>query len=147
MLKLNGGIYIKLGQHLSSIALIPVAWSSTMRPLQDQCFPTPLEGIRQLFLDDVGAPLTAFFSTFDPNPIGVASLAQVHIATERATGRKCAVKVMHPTLEEFCAVDMATTVWYILPRLVRRRLADHRTQATAPCQECVPVIRVYVVGR
>ena len=34
VLQINGGIYIKLGQHMSSIQLIPEEWSSTMRPLQ-----------------------------------------------------------------------------------------------------------------
>lgn len=68
VLKINGGIYIKLGQHLSSIALIPPAWSRAMVPLQDSCIPTPLEGVESLFLDDMGAPLSTFFSSFDPNP-------------------------------------------------------------------------------
>lgn len=74
-----------------------------MRPLQDQCQETPLPALEALFLKEMGAPLSTFFSTFDPNPIGVASLAQVHIATDRITGQKVAVKIMHPDLEE-CVV-------------------------------------------
>ena len=34
VLKRNGGIYVKLGQHLSSVQLLPEEWSSTMKPLQ-----------------------------------------------------------------------------------------------------------------
>lgn len=34
VLQANGGIYIKLGQHLSAVQLVPEEWSSTMRPLQ-----------------------------------------------------------------------------------------------------------------
>lgn len=109
----NGGIYIKLGQHLSSVQLIPPAWSETFIPLQDQCTPTPLPELQALFLHDVGAPLSSLFSSFDPEPIGTASLAQVHIATDRQSGRKVAVKVMHPDLEEFAAVDMQTTVFML----------------------------------
>ncbi|KAI5475176.1 hypothetical protein MNV49_001863 [Pseudohyphozyma bogoriensis] len=109
VLKTNGGIYIKMGQHLSAVNLIPTAWSTAMRPLQDQCQPTPLPELQALFLEELGQPLTTVFSTFDPTPIGVASLAQVHVATDRQTGRKVAVKIMHPDLEEFCAVDMKTT--------------------------------------
>lgn len=82
-----------------------------MRPLQDQCNPTPLPDISELFLSDVGRSIDDLFSTFDPKPIGVASLAQVHIATDRATGKKVAVKIMHPELEEFAAVDMKTTTF------------------------------------
>jgi aarF domain-containing kinase len=69
-----------------------------MRPLQDQCFPTPLDELQALFLAETGAPMTYFFSSFDPDPIGVASLAQVHKAVE--SGRMVAVKCMHPHLEE-----------------------------------------------
>jgi len=80
-----------------------------MRPLQDQCFPTPLDEISNLFLKDVGVSIDDLFSSFDPLPIGVASLAQVHIATDRKTNKKVAVKIMHPDLEDFAAVDMKTT--------------------------------------
>ncbi|SCV71311.1 BQ2448_2899 [Microbotryum intermedium] len=117
VLKKNGGIYIKLGQHLSSVQLIPLPWSQAMVPLQDQCKATPLAELQQLFLDDAGAPLSTFFSSFDPIPIGVASLAQVHRATLRSTGEQVAVKVMHPDLEEFCQIDMKTTT--IMLRLVK----------------------------
>ncbi len=71
-----------------------------------------------MFEADVGAPLSTLYDHFDPEPIGVASLAQVHRATERATGRKVALKVMHPGLEEFCEVDMQTTQSMV--KLVRR---------------------------
>ncbi|CEQ40463.1 SPOSA6832_02081 [Sporobolomyces salmonicolor] len=95
-----GGIYIKLGQHLSTVQLVPLPWSLAMKPLQDQCFPTPVEDLQELFLSDVGAPMSRFFSSFDEEPIGVASLAQVHRAVDRETGKMVAVKCMHPDLEE-----------------------------------------------
>jgi len=109
VLQRNGGIYIKLGQHLSSVQLVPEEWSSTMRPLQDQCHPTPLADVQGLFLRDVGEPIENLFSDFDPEPIGVASLAQVHLATDKISGRKVAVKIMHPDLQEFTLLDMKTT--------------------------------------
>lgn len=110
VLKRNGGIYVKLGQHISSIQLIPIAWSQTMRPLQDQCLATPYALIDKLFLDDVGVGIKELFDEFDPQPIGVASLAQVHRARDRQTGREVAVKVMHPSLEEYLEVDMRTVM-------------------------------------
>ena len=70
--------------------------------------PTPLEDVHKLFLHDIGEPIENLFSDFDPNPIGVASLAQVHIATDKITGRKVAVKLMHPDLQEFTQLDMTT---------------------------------------
>lgn len=83
-----------------------------MRPLQDQCFPTPLDEIQALFLHDIGEPIQDLFDEFSEEPIGVASLAQVHTATDKISGRKVAVKVMHPDLQEFTKLDMVTVcVW------------------------------------
>ncbi|KAG7098564.1 hypothetical protein E1B28_000497 [Marasmius oreades] len=102
----NGGIYIKMGQHLSSVAVLPKEWTSTMRPLQDQCHPTPYEEVEALFLNDMGKSITDLFDDFDPTPIGVASLAQVHVGHHRDSGKLVAVKLQHPHLAEFCDVDM-----------------------------------------
>jgi len=40
----------------------------------------------------LGAPLSEHFSEFDPVPIAHASIAQVHNATVRASGKKVVVK-------------------------------------------------------
>ncbi|GAA5840887.1 hypothetical protein JCM11251_007630 [Rhodosporidiobolus azoricus] len=117
-LRALGGIYIKLGQHLSTVQLVPLPWSQAMKPLQDQCFPTPLHELQELFLAETGQEMTTYFSSFDPEPIGVASLAQVHRAVDRETGKMVAVKCMHPHLEEFAAIDMRTTTFLL--RLVKR---------------------------
>ncbi|KAK7053286.1 hypothetical protein VNI00_003912 [Paramarasmius palmivorus] len=77
-----------------------------MRPLQDQCEPTPYEDVEALFLSDMGQSINELFDDFDPHPIGVASLAQVHVGHHRETGKKVAVKLQHPHLAEFCDVDM-----------------------------------------
>ncbi|KZT10976.1 ABC1-domain-containing protein [Laetiporus sulphureus 93-53] len=102
----NGGIFIKLGQHIASLVVLPIEWTSTMRPLQDKCEPTPYEGVEKLFLTDMHRPLSDYFDDFDPIPIGVASLAQVHVARWKETGESVAVKLQHPHLEEFCEIDM-----------------------------------------
>ena len=77
-----------------------------MRPLQDECTPTSYEDVAQLFLSDMGRSvrragrgladrqIDTLFSEFDREPIGVASLAQVHVAVDRETGRRVAVKLM-----------------------------------------------------
>lgn len=64
-----------------------------MRPLQDQCEPTPFQDLEKLFVTDMGKPLSELFEQFDPEPIGVASLAQVHRARLRGSGQEVAVKV------------------------------------------------------
>ncbi|KAH9858602.1 ABC1-domain-containing protein [Lenzites betulinus] len=102
----NGGIFIKLGQHMASVAVLPHEWTSTMRPLQDQCEPTAYEDLDRMFMSDMGTHLSDYFDDFDPNPIGVASLAQVHVGRLRGTGERVAVKLQHPHLQEFLEIDM-----------------------------------------
>lgn len=41
----------------------------------------------------MGCTIEELFDEFDPNPIGVASLAQVHVGTLKGTKQKVAVKV------------------------------------------------------
>lgn len=108
-LEKNGGIYIKLGQHITALTyLLPPEWTNTMLPLQDKCPQSSLEEIEKLFENDLGKKMSDLFIEFDPNPVGVASLAQVHIATLK-NGEKVAVKIQHPSLKEFVPLDVALT--------------------------------------
>lgn len=110
VLEQNGSIFIKLGQHLSSMNyLLPLEWTQTFVPLQDRCPVSSYEAIEQMFIDDTGRPITAHFREFDQEPIGAASLAQVHLATMKDTGAKVAVKVQHPALKEWVPLDLALT--------------------------------------
>lgn len=126
------GIFIKMGQHMATLVVLPVEWTSTMKVLQDRCEPTPYSALEDMFLADMGAPVTELFDDFDPTPIGVASLAQVHVGHHRASGQRVAVKVsfyespmsisqeaaqlQHPHLAEFCDIDIemvdVTLGWY-----------------------------------
>ncbi|OXC66267.1 hypothetical protein AYX13_04990 [Cryptococcus neoformans] len=120
-LKKNSGIYVKLGQHVAAVQVLPKEWTETMRPLQDQCFPTPVQRTDEMLRADLGMGIDDMFTDFEPNPIGVASLAQVHRGVDKRTGRAVAVKVQHADLQEFAAVDMATVnfaihfVKYVFP--------------------------------
>jgi hypothetical protein len=73
--------------------MLPKEWTSVMRPLQDQCEPTRYEDVENLFLTDMGSPISEIFDDFDPQPIGVASLAKVHVGRHRESGKLVAVKV------------------------------------------------------
>ena len=106
----NGSIFIKLGQHLSSMNyLLPLEWTTTFVPLQDHCPVSSYESIEQTFIKDTGSPIEEQFSAFEREPIGAASLAQVHVATLKGSGEKVAVKVQHPALEEWVPLDLALT--------------------------------------
>jgi aarF domain-containing kinase len=104
----NGGLYIKLGQHISAVILLPVEWTDTMKPLQDQNTPTPLSELGKMFQAETGFTFEEAFTEMDEKPIGVASLAQVHRAVDRKTGMNLAIKLMHPEVERFSEVDMRT---------------------------------------
>ncbi|KAI0433580.1 ABC1-domain-containing protein [Xylaria sp. FL1042] len=110
VLEKNGGIFIKLGQHLSAMTyLLPYEWTSTFIPLQDKCPVSSYESIEEMFRQDTGEELQDYFSDFVHEPIGAASLAQVHLATVKESGRRVAVKVQHPGLAQWAPLDMALT--------------------------------------
>ncbi|RHZ54096.1 uncharacterized protein CDV56_105079 [Aspergillus thermomutatus] len=110
VLEKNGSIFIKLGQHLSSMGyLLPLEWTTTFIPLQDKCPVSSVESVEEMFVADTGHRIDELFSSFEPLPIGAASLAQVHIGTLKETGQKVAVKVQHPALAEWVPLDLALT--------------------------------------
>lgn len=109
-LQTNGGVFIKLGQHIGAMTyLLPVEWTETMVPLQDHCPESTIEEIQDLFHQDLKTSIDEKFAEFDPQPIGVASLAQVHTAKLKENGQKVAVKCQHPSLKEFVPVDVMMT--------------------------------------
>lgn len=89
--------------------LLPTEWTTTFIPLQDKCPVSSFDSIEQMFKSDTGEELWDYFSDFSPDPIGAASLAQVHLATIKETGRKVAVKVQHPSLQQWAPLDMSLT--------------------------------------
>jgi aarF domain-containing kinase len=89
--------------------LLPPEWTTTFIPLQDKCPVSSFESIQDMFRRDTNEDLWDYFSEFSEEPIGAASLAQVHLATIKDTGRRVAVKVQHPELEAWAPLDLALT--------------------------------------
>jgi ubiquinone biosynthesis protein len=91
-----GGVYVKLGQVLSTRPdLVPAVIATELSGLQSGVAPVPSRLVRNLVADELGAPPHRIFRDFDDRPVAAASVAQVHRATLR-DGRPVAVKVQRP---------------------------------------------------
>ncbi|XP_028803763.1 putative ABC1 protein At2g40090 isoform X2 [Neltuma alba] len=127
----NGGIYIKLGQHLGQLEyLIPQEYVQTMREsMLNKCPVSSYDQVCQVFKKELGETPDTVFSEFDPVPIASASLAQVHVARTH-DGQKVAVKVQHTHMTDTAAADRATvefvvnTLHRVFPSFDYRWLVD-----------------------
>ena len=106
-----GPAAIKLGQALATRPdLVGEAAASNLLQLQDSLPPSPFPAVRSAVEAALGAPLESLFSRFDEEPVGSASIAQVHRAIT-AEGRDVAVKVLRPGIEEEFARALETYEW------------------------------------
>ena len=103
------GFYVKTGQVISTrVDIFPVQYTSKLAKLQDDLDPLPAEVVRHVISRDLlnGGPLTDLFLEFDDQPLGSASIAQVHRA-KLLDGRVVAVKVQRPGVEGKLLGDIA----------------------------------------
>ncbi|XP_047938456.1 putative ABC1 protein At2g40090 [Salvia hispanica] len=105
----NGGIYIKLGQHISQLEyLVPDEYVQVMRhSMLNKCPVSSYEQVLKVFKKELGGAPDEIFDEFDPVPIASASLAQVHIARTH-DGQQVAVKVQHTHMTDTAEADYAT---------------------------------------
>jgi ubiquinone biosynthesis protein len=102
---------IKLGQTLSTRPdLVGAEAADNLSKLQDNLPPAPFSAIKAEIERAFEAPLDRLYSSFDPEPIGAASIAQVHRATT-TDGRDVAVKVLRPGIEDEFARAIDTYEW------------------------------------
>src|SRR5689334_6861737 len=93
-----GPAYVKLGQVLSTRPdLLPETYIEELEKLQDDVGPIPFDDVVQTIESELGGRLSKLFDSFEEDPIGSASLGQVHAATLR-DGRSVVVKVQRPNI-------------------------------------------------
>jgi predicted unusual protein kinase regulating ubiquinone biosynthesis (AarF/ABC1/UbiB family) len=101
-----GGTFIKFGQILaSSPGIFGEAVSSEFRSCLDTGPVVSFSEVRMRVEDDLGMSIDDAFASFDPEPIGRASIAVVHRARLH-DGREVAVKVLRPGVEHLVATDL-----------------------------------------
>lgn len=106
-----GATAIKVGQVLSTRPdLLPPDYIQELRKLQEEVPPFSFEQVEQILEEELGAPVEELFAEFDPEPLGSASLSQVH-AAKLPNGRKVAVKVQRPEVAELVETDLAVMRW------------------------------------
>jgi ubiquinone biosynthesis protein len=90
------GAFVKAGQFASvRHDLLPPGAAAALVELQSRVPPLRFEVIRGVVERELGAPLEDRFESFDPEPLGAASVAQAHRA-RLPDGRSVAVKVQYP---------------------------------------------------
>ena len=100
-----GSAFIKIGQLLSARPdLIPNTWIQELSKLQDQVPNFSFAQVEETIREELGSK----FNEIDQiicDPVGSASLAQVHRATLK-DGKKVVFKVQRPNLKELFIIDL-----------------------------------------
>ncbi|MBJ7223436.1 MULTISPECIES: ubiquinone biosynthesis regulatory protein kinase UbiB [unclassified Brenneria] len=103
-----GPVWIKFGQMMSTRRdLFPPAIAEQLAMLQDRV--EPFDGMlarKQIELSMGGIPLENWFDDFDVKPLASASIAQVHTARLKATGKDIVIKVIRPDILPVIQADM-----------------------------------------
>lgn len=102
-----GGVLIKLGQFLSTrVDILPPEITDELAGLQDEVPPERFSDIERQIAEDFGRPVAEVFAWIGPEPVGAASLAQVHPA-RLPTGEEVVVKVLRPGIDVLVETDLA----------------------------------------
>lgn len=104
----NKGVYIKVGQHIGALDyLLPQEYVCTLRVLHSSAPQSSFKDILTVIREDFKRDPYEIFQSIDPEPLGTASLAQVHHAVLK-NGDKVAVKVQHRAVKNNSYVDIRT---------------------------------------
>ena len=113
-----GPIFIKFGQALSTRPdLIPSDLAESLTQLQDKVTPFSTKIAIATIESSLKKPIHELFNDFEEEPIGSASIAQVHGATLHS-GERVVVKVLRPNIEAIVARDIR--LLYTLSRWATR---------------------------
>jgi ubiquinone biosynthesis protein len=117
-----GTTFIKLGQALSTRPdLVGDEIAGEFSKMQDDNPPVGFEIIKSIIEDELGDSPENLFSSFEKEPLGSASIGQVHKAVLKS-GDKVAVKVQKPGVADLIGKDIT------IMRFLARRVNDYMPQ-------------------
>lgn len=103
------GAAMKMGQTVAMFASnldMPEEAKAVLGRLNDKAEPVPFPRIRARVEAELNGGLETLFRSFDPEPLGTASLGQAHAAT-LPDGTPVVVKVLHDGVEGGVSADLA----------------------------------------
>ncbi|MEQ1500871.1 MAG: AarF/UbiB family protein [Myxococcota bacterium] len=115
-----GPTFVKLGQVLSVRPdILPQDVLTEFESLQDRVPPMMMDDVRWVVEQELQQPLENVFESFDPTPLGSASIAQVHRAT-LVGGQEVAVKLQRRGIERTIRSDIS--ILYSLATVAEGRI-------------------------
>lgn len=105
-LNAGGVTFVKIGQILATRRdLVPAEVATALSRLQDEATPVPWEDVESVLVEELGAPVDAIFAEFAREPLGSASVGQVHLARLH-DGAEVVVKVQRPGIRPVVERDL-----------------------------------------
>ncbi|TYJ25606.1 hypothetical protein E1A91_A07G061200v1 [Gossypium mustelinum] len=101
-----GGFFLKIAQIIGKPDLAPAAWVKRLVTLCDQAPATPFDAVQLVLEEEFGRSISEIFENFDVNPLGSASIAQIHRARLRGDKNDVVVKVQHPGIQDLMMTDI-----------------------------------------
>lgn len=95
-----------IAQIIGKPDLAPAAWVRRLVTLCDRAPATPFDAIQPVLEKELGQSIGEIFERFDVDPIGSASIAQVHRARLRGDKNDVVVKVQHPGVQDLMMTDI-----------------------------------------
>jgi ubiquinone biosynthesis protein len=130
-----GPVWIKFGQMMSTRRdLFPPYIADQLALLQDKVSPFAGHLAQQHIEKALGGPIETWFDEFDIEPLASASIAQVHTARLKSSGREVVIKVIRPDIRP--VIDADIKLMYRMAHLVKSLPAARRLKP-------VEVIREY----
>ncbi|KAI9108821.1 hypothetical protein K1719_020126 [Acacia pycnantha] len=101
-----GGFFLKIAQIIGKPDLAPAAWVKRLVTLCDQAPATPFDTVKLVLEKELGRNIDDVFEMFDVEPLGSASIAQVHRAKLKGGKDDIVVKVQHPGVQDLMMTDI-----------------------------------------